>query len=74
MGSRKSSSLGSSSLDRRVQAYLPPKYHQLFTSLTQTNEMGESEMVNVIVREYFDKMPDHERQRLLLKRHSKNSY
>lgn len=64
----------SSALEREIKGYLPPKYHNLFSAYVALNEMGKSEAMNVITREFFDKMPEADRQRLLSFRQSKNSY
>ena len=58
--------------DRRIQAYPPPKYHNLTTAYAKANDMKESAAVSHIIKEFFDKMPAQERERII--QVSKNSY
>ena len=58
--------------DRRIQAYPPPKYHNLTTAYAKANDMKESAAVTHIIKEFFDAMPAHERERII--QVSKNSY
>jgi hypothetical protein len=60
------------SLERRMQTYPPPKYHTLAVAFAKTNEMRESEAVSFIIKDFFDRMPESERQRIL--HLSKNTY
>lgn len=52
-------------LERRLQAYPPPKYHLLTKAYAQVNEMKDSETVSFIIKDFFDRMPEQERQRLI---------
>lgn len=54
----------------QVKASLPPKYKQLVNQYAAANEMPCSEAVKIMVRTFFDAMP----QEQLLKLQSKNSY
>ena len=62
----------STSLQRHIQAYPSPKYFLLVEAMSKTNAISKSEVVNRALREYFDRMPDQERQRIV--NVSKNSY
>jgi len=55
----------SSSLERRVQIYPPPKYFGLFTAYARANEMRESEAAVHMIRCFFDAMPEGERIRIV---------
>lgn len=56
---------GSTALQRHVQAYPPPKYYRLVEAYSKCNEISKSEVVNKALKEYFDKMPDEDRQRIV---------
>lgn len=58
--------------DRRLQVYPPPKYLTLVKAYQKVNEMGESEVVTHVIRDFFDRMPPEERERIISL--SKNSY
>lgn len=61
-------------LKRKVEAYPPPKYYSLLESFREANEMGRSESLNHIVRQFFDTMPANEIARIRHLAGSKNSY
>ena len=71
-----------STQDRQVKGYLKPKYKNLVTAYTGVKEMTTSEVVNLAIENFFNNMPEGERQRLLAvqvqaplqKNYSKNSY
>ena len=62
----------SSALDRRVQFYPPPKYSELTRAYSKVNEMKDSEVAKIALKEFFDRMPEAERRRILTQ--SKHSY
>lgn len=62
----------STSLQRHIQAYPSPKYYLLVEAMSKANDISRSEVVNKALREYFDRMPEQERQRIV--NVSKNSY
>ena len=47
----------SSSHDRHVRGYLNPKTNVLFVGYTIAEEMGMSESINVIMRDFFNRLP-----------------
>jgi len=51
--------------DRRVLAYLKPMYANLTKSLANTTGKSVSSIVSDAVKEKFDKMPAHEKERIL---------
>lgn len=55
----------SASLQRHVQAYPPPKYYRLVDAMSKCENISRSEVVNQAVKEYFDRMPEQDRQRIL---------
>lgn len=57
---------------RCVYSYLPTKYHNLTVSYANFNEMKKSEVVKQAVKEFFDRMPKPEQERIL--KQSKNHY
>lgn len=57
--------------DRRVQGYLKPKLHPLFEGYAKANEISESTALNIIVRDFFSRMP--ERDKLDYLRHSRGN-
>ena len=52
-------------LQRHIQAYPTPKYFTLVDAMSKCREISKSEVVNTAVKEYFDRMPEQERQRIL---------
>jgi hypothetical protein len=62
----------STSLQRHIQAYPSPKYFLLVEAMSKADAISKSEVVNKALREYFDRMPEQERQRIV--NVSKNSY
>jgi F0F1-type ATP synthase gamma subunit len=59
-------------LKRRVQSYPPQKYHRLTVAYAEFNEMRKSEVVIQAIKEFFDKMPKQEQERILNR--SKHNY
>ena len=61
---------------RRMRCYPPPKYFTLIKAYQVVNEMGESEVMTTIIRDFFDRMPEQDRESLIKKSKttSKNSY
>ena len=57
---------------RTMKCYPSPKYLTLVKAYQQVNEMGESEVLCVIIKNFFDGMPPQERERII--NLSKNSY
>lgn len=55
----------SSSLARRVQSYVPPKYFRLFTAYVSVNDTSDSKVVVEALKEKFDRMTESERAQLL---------
>lgn len=47
---------------RRVQGYLKPKLHPLFEGYAKANDVSESTALNIIVRDFFSRMPEKDRQ------------
>lgn len=52
---------------RCVHSYLSTKYHSLTIGYAERNEMRKSEVVKLAVKEFFDRMPKHEQERLMTK-------
>lgn len=52
-------------LERHIQAYPPPKYYQLVKAYAKVNDMKVSETVSLAIRDFFDRMPEAERQRIV---------
>jgi hypothetical protein len=50
----------------------PPKYKNLIHAMAQENDDSISETAAYILKDYFDRMPAHQRQKLLQK--SKHHY
>ena len=59
-------------LKRRVHAYPNEKLHQLTTAYARVNEMPTSAVVNTALKQFFESMPQQEKQRII--NLSKNSY
>jgi hypothetical protein len=59
-------------LKRRVHSYPPPKYHNLTVAYASLNEMRKSEVVTQAIKEFFDRMPKPEQERIL--RQSKHRF
>jgi hypothetical protein len=56
----------------RVATYLPPRYNKLFNNYVRYSEESESAALKLIVKKFFDSMPDQELQRIT--NYSKNGY
>ena len=59
--------------DRKVCAYLTPKNDAIFNAYSSVEGVGKSELVNMAIKEYFQKFPPEKRQQYI-SAHSKNSY
>lgn len=59
-------------LKRRVYSYPSPKYHTLTVGYAQLNEMPKSEVVKQAIKEFFDRMPKPEQERIM--KHGKHHY
>lgn len=55
----------SSSHDRVIKCYPSTKYSKLLKAYAALNEMSNSESTCLIIKKFFDSMPESERQRLL---------
>jgi len=64
----------SSSHDRKVQSYLKPKNHTIFKAYVKVEELTESEGVNVIMNEFFNKMSPEQKQSYLSRSRSLNDF
>jgi hypothetical protein len=62
----------SSSHLRKVQGYLKPKLHPLFQGYAKTNEVSESTALNIIVRDFFNRVPERDRMEYLRRGKDKN--
>jgi hypothetical protein len=62
----------SAAIERRVQAYPPPKYHKLTEAYAKATGITQSEVVTTALKDFFDKMPECERSRIISV--SKHSY
>jgi hypothetical protein len=62
----------SSSHLRKVQGYLKPKLHPLFEGFVNANEVSESTALNMIVRDFFNRVPERERMDYLRRSRDKN--
>lgn len=49
---------------RRVQGYLKPSVERTFRGYAKSNGMSKSECVNLAVKEFIKRIPEHERIRL----------
>ena len=72
MGNRKTYQSTKEALKRRVHSYPPPKYHILTVAYAAANEMRKSEVVTQALKEFFDRMPKQEQERIL--RQGRNHY
>jgi hypothetical protein len=72
MGNRKTYQSTKEALKRRVHSYPPPKYHTLTVAYAAANEMRKSEVVTQALKEFFDRMPKQEQERIL--RQGRNHY
>lgn len=60
-------------LERRVTSYLPPATSRLFEAYVADCGESESRSAAYMIRQFFDRMPQEERARLL-RSTSKNHY
>lgn len=64
-------------MERMVKSYLPPLVHRYFQGYVALQELSESAAAAQIFKQFFDSLPQAEKERLLQKeahRASKNSY
>ena len=47
--------------ERRVVAYLKPKNDNLLRTYAEANEMSLSESVNIMVKDFFQRLPPEQR-------------
>ena len=52
-------------MDRRTQVYLSPKYERLFKAFVTVSGGKRSRNAGQIIKEYFDRMTEPQRQQLL---------
>lgn len=55
----------SSSNERKVQGYLKPKNYTIFKAYVTVEELTDSEGVNVVMNEFFNKMSPEQKQSYL---------
>jgi hypothetical protein len=60
--------------ENKVCGYLKPKQDALFKGFTTANEMGQSEAINMIVKDFFARVPPEQRVDYLSRARSKNTY
>lgn len=58
----------------KYTTYLKPKNQALFDGFVKVNEVSESEALNMIVKEYFNRIPESERIKYLTNLRSKREY
>ena len=51
-----------SSVERKVQTYLKPRYHDFVCMYATAEEMSQSEAIKTMVKSFYDNMTDSERQ------------
>lgn len=64
----------SSSLDRRVQAYLKPKTFNNIKAFATAEDMSDSEAVNHIVTAFFNSLSPEQKQAYLHKARAINNF
>lgn len=50
---------------RKVQAYLKPKLHPLLQGYAKLNQISESSAINVIVKDFFTRVPENDKMNYL---------
>jgi hypothetical protein len=58
----------------RVDVYLKPKNDALFKGFVEANEISKSEAMNMIVKDYFARIPQEQKMQLLKCNLQKNIY
>lgn len=58
--------------DRQITSYLRPKNHALFSAYAASQELGNSEAVNVMVEKFFEGWSSEDKMRLLNETKPKN--
>ena len=64
----------SSSHERKVQGYLKPKTHVLFEGFVTVNEVSDSAAINMIVKDYFHRITEDQKNAYLSAAKKKNTY
>lgn len=59
---------------RKVQGYLKPKNHVLFEGYVKTNQVSESAAINMIVKDFFSRVPEKDRVEYMSKARSEKTY
>lgn len=59
---------------RAVKAYLKPKNHILFDGFVDATGVSESAAINMIVKDFFSRLPETQRSEYMVRMKSKNSY
>ncbi len=49
---------------RQYMVYPKKKYYTLLETYRCANEMGKSEMLNFLIKKFFDDMPEQEKERI----------
>ena len=52
-------------LERKLECYPPPKYHNLMMGYKELNEISKSEAVTEAIKQFFDNMPENTRRACL---------
>jgi len=47
--------------ENKVCGYLKPKNEALFKGFVSVNEVSQSEAVNIIVKDFFSRLPDNQK-------------
>jgi len=64
----------STSQDRRVVSYLKPQNYQLVEGFVKANDVSESAAINMIVRDFFNRLPDHQKADYLSRARTQRDY
>lgn len=64
----------SSSHARAVKGYLKPKTHSLFEGFVAANEVSESTALNMIVKDFFSRLPENQKVDYLSRARTKHSF
>jgi hypothetical protein len=58
----------------KVTGYLKPKNDALFRGFVAINEVSHSEAVNIIVKDFFNRLPNEQKMEYLSKARSRNTF
>lgn len=58
----------------KVTGYLTPKNDALFTGFVAVNEVSNSEAVNIMIKDFFSRLPPEQKVEYLSRARSINSY